>query len=298
MSKIILVTGASSGFGRMGAEALARAGHTVFASMRNTTGRNAPQVAEVEKLAHEASIDIRPLDLDVSDQGSVDAAIEKIMADVGRLDVVMHNAGHMVNGPAEAFTPEQLAELYDINVLSTQRVNRAVLPHMRHRRQGLLLWISSSSTRGGTPPYLGPYFAAKAGMDAMAVSYAGELARWGIETTIIVPGSFTTGTNHFAHSGQPIDTATAKEYATGPTADIADVAVQSLAAIAPPDADPEEVAREIVRVVDLPFGKRPFRVHVDPADDGAEVVNRVADRIRAEFLRRIGLGDLLTPTRN
>ena len=216
-----------------------------------------------------------------------------IVATTSRIDVVVHNAGHMVYGPAESFTPEQLAEMYDVNVLSTQRVNRAALPLLRKQRQGLVVWISSSSTRGGTPPYLAPYFAAKAAMDAMAISYAGELARWGVETSIIVPGSFTTGTNHFAHAGKPADSARAAEYAEGPTRDVAEVALKNLAGIAPPDADPQDVARTIVKVVDTAFGKRPFRVHVDPASDGAEVVNAVADRVRAEFLRRIGLGDIL-----
>src|SRR5712672_3189108 len=84
-------------------------------------------------------------------------------------------AGHTVFGPAEAFTPEQLAELYDVNVLSTQRVNRAALPQLRRQRRGLVIWVSSSSSAGGTPPYLAPYFAAKAGMDALAVVYAREL---------------------------------------------------------------------------------------------------------------------------
>src|SRR5260221_12183475 len=83
----------------------------------------------------------------------------KIVGENKRLDVVIHNAGHMVFGPAEAFTPEQLAELYDINVLSTQRVNRAALPQLRKQRNGLLVWVSSSSSAGGTPPYLAPYFA-------------------------------------------------------------------------------------------------------------------------------------------
>jgi NAD(P)-dependent dehydrogenase (short-subunit alcohol dehydrogenase family) len=81
-------------------------------------------------------------------------------------------------------------------VLSTQRVNRAALPQLRKQRNGLVVWISSSSAAGGTPPYLAPYFAAKAGMDALAVIYARELSRWGIETSIIVPGAFTGGTNH------------------------------------------------------------------------------------------------------
>ncbi|WP_225770186.1 SDR family oxidoreductase [Inquilinus sp. Marseille-Q2685] len=295
MSFVIVVTGASSGFGLMAARALAHAGHTVYASMRDTAGRNAPQVAEVQAYARQHGVDLRTVELDVASQPSVDAAIARIIADNGRLDVVVHNAGHMVYGPAEAFTPEQLAQLYDINVLSTQRVNRAALPQLRKQGRGLLVWVSSSSTRGGTPPYLAPYFAAKAGMDALAVSYAGELARWGIETAIIVPGAFTKGTNHFAHSGTPADAARAEEYAKGPTADFGEVAFKGLAALEPADADPQAVADAIVRVVDTPFGKRPFRVHIDPSQDGAEIVNGVADRVRAELLRRIGLEDILTP---
>jgi NAD(P)-dependent dehydrogenase (short-subunit alcohol dehydrogenase family) len=209
--------------------------------------------------------------------------------------VVIHNAGHMVFGPAEAFTPEQLAELYDVNVLSTQRVNRAALPQLRKQRRGLVIWVSSSSSAGGTPPYLAPYFAAKAGMDALAVVYARELTRWGIETSILVPGAFTGGTNHFAHAGSPVDKARAAEYEAGPYAGLADEVRKGFASIVPADADVSAVAEAIVRVVETPFGRRPFRVHVDPTQDGAEVVKAVSDRVRAELLRRIGLGDLLIP---
>ena len=295
MKHVIVITGASSGFGLLAARALAHAGHTVYASMRETNGRNAPQVVEVERYAAEHGVDLRTVELDVASQASADAAIATILADAGRLDVVIHNAGHMVFGPAEAFTPEQLAQLYDINVLSTQRVNRAALPYLREQGRGLVVWVGSSSTRGGTPPYLAPYFAAKAGMDAMAVSYAGELARWGIETSIIVPGAFTKGTNHFLHAGAPADAARAAQYATGPTADLPDIALKGLAALEPEDADVTAVADAIVKVVDTPFGHRPFRVHIDPSQDGAEIVNGVADRVRAELLRNIGLADVLKP---
>jgi NADP-dependent 3-hydroxy acid dehydrogenase YdfG len=99
--------------------------------------------------------------MDVTDQPMADAAIKRIFDETGRLDVVIHNAGHMVLGPAEAFTVEQVAQVYDVNVLSTQRVNRAALPYLRAQRDGLLVWVGSSSSRG-TPPYLAPYFAAKA----------------------------------------------------------------------------------------------------------------------------------------
>ncbi|HMA51813.1 MAG TPA: SDR family oxidoreductase [Magnetospirillaceae bacterium] len=295
MKQIILVTGASSGFGLMTARALAQAGHIVYASMRETAGRNAPRVAELAQEAVRDSIDIQGLELDIASQDSADAAIAKILAERGRLDVIIHNAGHMVFGAAEAFTPEQFAAAYDVNVLGTQRVNRAALPALRKQGKGLLVWVSSSSTRGGTPPYLAPYFAAKAAMDALAVSYAGELARWGIETSIVVPGAFTKGTNHFAHAGRPEDQARQAEYDQGPTAGMADIALRGLASLEPEDADPEEVARAIVALIGKPSGTRPFRVHVDPSQDGAEIVNGVADRVRAELLRRIGLGDLLKP---
>jgi NAD(P)-dependent dehydrogenase (short-subunit alcohol dehydrogenase family) len=252
-------------------------------------------VEAVKQYAAENHVDLRSVELDLASQESADAAIQQIVKETGRLDVVIHNAGHMVFGPAEAFTPEQFAELYDINVLSTQRVNRAVLPELRKLRDGLVVWISSTSTRGGTPPYLSPYFAAKAAMDSLAVSYAPELSRWGIETSIIVPGAFTSGTNHFANAGTPADKARMAEYENGPYAHLGDDILKGFAATVPVDADVAAVAEAIVRVVDMPFGKRPFRVHVDPAQDGAEVVNGVADRVRAEFLRIIGLGDLLKP---
>jgi NAD(P)-dependent dehydrogenase (short-subunit alcohol dehydrogenase family) len=295
VKNVIAVTGASSGFGALAARALARAGHTVYASMRETKGRNADQVKEVENYAADHGVDLRVVELDVSSQKSCDTGIQEIISKNGSLDVVVHNAGHMVFGPAEAFTPEQLGELYDINVLSTQRVNRAALPQLRKQGQGLVVWVSSSSSAGGTPPYLAPYFAAKAGMDALAVVYSRELARWGIETSIIVPGAFTGGTNHFAHAGSPADKARAAEYEAGPYAGFGEQVLKGFAAIVPADADVSAVAEAIVKVVDAPFGKRPFRVHIDPTQDGAEVVNGVLDRVRAEMLRRIGLADLLTP---
>jgi NAD(P)-dependent dehydrogenase (short-subunit alcohol dehydrogenase family) len=296
MKNVVVITGASSGFGARAARALAKAGHIVYASMRDTAGRNAPQV-NAAKYSSENNIDLRTIELDVLSDESVNAAIQKIIADNGRLDVVIHNAGHMVFGPAEAFTPEQLAELYDLNVLSTQRVNRAVLPQLRKQKQGLVIWISSSSSAGGTPPYLAPYFAAKAGMDAMAVIYARELTRWGIETSIVVPGAFTGGTNHFAHSGRPADKARVAEYEAGPYKGFADDVMTGVASIVPADADASAVAEAIVEIVDTPFGKRPFHVHIDPTQDGAEVVNMVSDRVRAELLRRIGLADVLTPAK-
>jgi NAD(P)-dependent dehydrogenase (short-subunit alcohol dehydrogenase family) len=164
---------------------------------------------------------------------------------------------------------------------------------MRYAGKGLVMWVSSSSVKGGTPPYLGPYFAAKSAMDSLAVSYAAELARWGVETSIVVPGSFTSGTNHFAHSGHPGDDAVEAEYETKYPG-LMDQVAQKLAALAPEGADASLVSDEIARIVALPAGTRPYRVHIDPANDGSEEASEVADRIRREFLTRVDLADLLT----
>ena len=290
MSKVVLISGASSGFGALTARALADAGHLVYAGMRDVAGRNAAAAAD----AKQYSSDLRPVELDVSSDESVQQAVSTVVAEQGRLDVLVHNAGHMVTGPSEAFTPQQLADLYDTNVIGTQRLNRAALPQLREQQDGLLLWVGSSSTRGGTPPYLGPYFAAKAAMDALAQSYALEVSRFGIESTIVVPGAFTHGTNHFAHSGSPADGSVVAAYDTRYPGLMEQVS-QKLAELEPAWADVAEVAKAIVTVVDTEKGRRPFRVHIDPSDDGAAVVNAVADRVRAELLRRIGLDDLLHP---
>ncbi len=294
--KIVLVTGSSSGFGRLTAEALARAGHVVYASMRDIAGRNATNAARMRELSVTEGIDLRPLELDVQSEASVTAAVETLIGESKRIDVVVHNAGHMMFGPAEAFTPEQFAAQYDVNVLGTQRVNRSVLPHMRARHEGLLVWISSSSVTGGTPPYLAPYFAAKAAMDTLAVQYARELSRFGIETTIIVPGAFTKGTNHFAHSGSPADEARVAEYEAGPYAGFGETVRKAFADIVPNDADPAPVAGMIADVVGMSFGTRPFRLHYDPTEDGADIGFAVIDRLRAEMLHRVGLSDLLEPS--
>jgi len=118
----------------------ALAGHTVYASMRETTGRNAAQVEAAKQFATKNGIDLRTIELDVASQESAHQAIKTIVEKDGRFDVVIHNAGRMVFGAAEAFTPEQLLQVYDTNVLSTQRVNRAALPQLRKQRKGLVLW--------------------------------------------------------------------------------------------------------------------------------------------------------------
>lgn len=292
MKSVILVTGAGTGIGKLSAQALAEAGHIVYASMRDVEGRNKTRADALRAVAEEKNIPLYPLELDVLSQGSADAAAATIVREQGRIDVVVQNAGHLVVGPSEEFTPEEMMKVFDTNLFGAQRVNRAVLPYMRGRESGLVLWISSTTTKGGFPPFMGPYGAAKAAMDSLAVTMSYELARFGVETSIVVPGAFTSGTDHFPGAGKPADVATTAQYSRYDG--VMDQIGARLTELTPPDADPRAVADEVVRIVGLEKGSRPMRSAIDFVGDGAKEVLEVSERVRIEFAKRIGMGDLLT----
>ena len=288
MNKVIIVTGAANSIGRTTCRKLAQAGHTVYVSVQETEGHD-----ELGEEAGGHDVDVRTIAFDIASEASVSSAIDAIVAENNRLDVIVHNARQVVYGPTEAFTPDQLAELYDTNVLSAQRLNRAALPQLRKQGQGLLVWITSSSARGASLPFLAAYASSKAALDALALGYAGELARWGVETTIVVPSAL--GPGHYIRSGRPRDTVRAEEYADGPTADVSEIALSTLAQLPAQDRTVQDIATAIAGIVDMPFGQRPLRVHFGPDDDGAAMVSTVAESVRAELLRRIGLEDILRP---
>ncbi|HXZ09460.1 MAG TPA: SDR family oxidoreductase [Paraburkholderia sp.] len=291
MGSVILVTGAGTGIGKLSAEALAEAGHIVYATMRDVEGRNKARADAVRALAEAKGLKLHPLELDVLSQDSADAAAATIMREQGRIDVVIQNAGHLVVGPTEAFTPEEMMKVFDTNLFGAQRVNRAVLPYLRRAESGLVLWISSTTTKGGFPPFMGPYGAAKAAMDSLAVTLSYELARFGVETSIVVPGAFTSGTDHFPSAGKPADAATAEAYSRYDG--VMDQIGARLTSLTPRDADPKAVADEVVRIVGLPKGQRPMRAVIDFIGDGAKEVLEVSERVRIEFAERIGMADLL-----
>jgi NAD(P)-dependent dehydrogenase (short-subunit alcohol dehydrogenase family) len=212
MKSVILVTGAGTGIGKLSAQSLAEAGHIVYATMRDVDGRNRARADQLRALATRQSLALYPLELDVLSQESADAAAATIIHEQRRIDVVVQNAGHLTVGPTEAFTVEDMAKVFDSNLYGAQRVSRAVLPYMRQQESGLVLWISSTTTKGGFPPFIGPYGAAKAAMDSLAISMSYEIARFGIETSIVVPGAFTRGTAHFPSAGKPSDDATIGAY--------------------------------------------------------------------------------------
>jgi NAD(P)-dependent dehydrogenase (short-subunit alcohol dehydrogenase family) len=294
MSYVILITGAGTGMGRLAARALADAGHTVYATMRDPNGRNAARAADLLDYATEHSVDLRVVELDVLSQDSANAAVAKVIE--GRLDVVIHNAAHLYYGVTEAFTPEQVLAAYDTNAVGALRVNRAALPVLRRQGSGLLLWVGSGTSMV-VPPFLAPYTAAKAAMDSLAESVSVEVARYGIETSIVMPGPFTQGTEHFPNAARAADDDVAAEYDKIADA-IANNGAATEALFAPGVVqDVQAVADEIVRIVGLPHGERPYRASVDFSDFGDVPVSAVSMAQRERLLKRFGLGDVLKSTK-
>ncbi|AWT47244.1 MULTISPECIES: SDR family oxidoreductase [Streptomyces] len=292
MPSVALITGAATGIGNLTARALAAAGHTVYASMRDIHGRNAGRARELLDLGHSEGQDIRVVELDVQSDSSAEAAVATVLDEAGRLDTVVHNAGHLYVGYVEAFTPDDIHRLLDINAVGIQRVNRAALPHMRARRSGTLVYVGST-TSVVVPPFLGPYVASKFAADALAQVTAYEVGQFGIETTIVMPGPFTQGTEHFPNAGHAGDGERTRAYAElDPLVARNEQATEGLF---PPgvDAHPRAVAEEIARILALPHGTRPFRTVVDFSQAGVEEVNEVLRRAQEDFVTRLGFGDLL-----
>lgn len=165
--QVVLVTGAGSGIGRAVAEVLARAGHCVYASMRSVADLNKARAEEFAQMSNAEQIDLRTVELDVACEGSCRSAVDRILFEQGRIDVVVNNAGMLMVGITEAFTPEQVARIIDTNAISWLRVNRAALPAMRRQGSGVLIYIGSTTARIHEP-FLGPYIASKVAGEALA----------------------------------------------------------------------------------------------------------------------------------
>lgn len=286
----ILISGCSSGFGRLTALALARRGHTVFAGMRSAEEKNADAAAELRAWAEAQGADLSVVDLDVTLQDSVALAIDLITATAGPLDVVVNNAGVAAVGLEETFTPSRMRALFEVNVLGVQRLNRAVLPHMRTQGSGLLVHVSSSFARLNHP-CMGLYCASKAALEALAECYHYELAPLGIDSVIVEPGAFPTaiGANLMA----PDDEDRAGGY--GPAAEMPARLERYFEQIltGPEAPDPERVARAIVALIELPPGLRPLRTVVDPqTEEAVEAINGAAALAQAEVLERLDMADL------
>ena len=282
MSKTILITGASSGFGRDTAETLFRAGHTVYASMRGTLGKNREAAEALRKLG------LMTVELDVSDDASVEAGIKKVLAEAGKIDVLINNAGIGSAGVTEAFTPEQAKVVFETNVVGLLRVTRAVLPSMRENRDGLIINIGSVLGRV-TFPFFGIYGASKFAVEALTDSLRYEVSQLGVEVVEVQPSAYPT--NFLTSIQMPAGTEVTKSY--GEVGQIPDAMFKALMSkFEGKDApNPHDVAEAIAKLVGQSKGSRATRTVVG-ASFGSDKANEAVAPVQAKVVEYLGLSNL------
>ncbi len=292
---VVLITGASTGFGRAAAETLARRGYTVFATMRDPAGRNASHREDLQSLARREGLPLSVVDLDVTQDASVTQAVERILNRAGRIDVVINNAGIGALGLTEAYTVEQFQELFGVNLFGVVRVNRAVLPAMRRQRTGLVIHVSSAAGRV-TPPCMAAYCASKYALEALADAYRFELSPFGVDSVLVEPGIHKTPI--LEKFSPPDDEARVADY--GPTAEYAArvKAVFDAANIAPDTPGPDQVVDAFIRLIEMPPGERPFRTLPTAAFQLLEPYNAMSAELRQSLANNFNVPELMTLQRS
>ena len=282
--KVVLITGTSTGFGRDTAETLARAGHSVFASMRDPQHKNREHAEALRKQG------IEVVELDVGSDVSVERAVQEVLARTRRIDVLVNNAGFASAGVTEAFTSEQAAALFDTNVVGVLRVCRAVLPAMRKQRDGLIVNIGSILGRV-TFPFFGIYGASKFAVEALTDSLRYEVSQLGVDVTLVQPSAYPT--RMYASVQQPADAGRAAEY--GAVGEIPGAMFKHFAAMfgAADAPNPHDVAQAIARLIAQTKGARPARTVVG-ADFGSATVNQQTEPVQAGVIKALGLDHLAT----
>src|SRR6266403_2497857 len=282
MSKTILITGASSGFGRDTAETLFRSGHAVYASMRDIQGKNREAAETLQQLG------IKTVELDVNDDASVEAGVKRVLAEAGTIDVLVNTAGIASVGVTEAFTTDQAKVIFDTNVIGLLRVTRAVLPSMRQQHDGLIINIGSILGRV-TFPFIGIYGASKFAVEALTDSLRYEVSQLGVEVVEVQPSGYPT--NFFANIQTPAGIEVTESY--GEVGHIPDAMVTSLTAtFEGKDApNPHDVAEAIVKLVGQDKGGRAVRTVVG-APFGSDKANEDVAPVQAQVVQALGLSRL------
>ena len=282
MSKTVLITGSSTGFGRDTAETLARAGHTVFASMRNAQAQNREHAQALRKNG------IEIVELDVSSDTSVARAVKEVLARTPRIDVLVNNAGIASAGVTEAFTPDQAKVVFNTNVVGLLRTSRSVLPAMRQQGDGLIINIGSILGRV-TFPFFGIYGASKFAVEALTDSLRYEVSQLGIDVVLVQPSAFPTPM--YTTIQQPADSDRAAAY--GAVGEIPGAMFQHFMTTfqAPNAPNPHDVAEAIAKLVAQPKGGRPPRTVVGAAF-GSDIVNEQTAPVQAHVVETLGLSHL------
>ena len=286
--KVILITGASSGFGYVGALYYARRGAKVIASMRGLPRREATQLLDE---ARRDELDISVVEIDVTSDGSVDTGVqEALKIGGGRIDVLVNNAGIGITGPVEVQDMAATQLIFDTNVFGCHRMVRAVVPAMRDQKSGQIFQISSQLGRLVVPGG-GHYSATKFALEAMGEQLAYELVPLGVDVTIIQPGGYPTR----VWVNRNALTAALKERTDAGRIDAypAFTAGMGREDGSGRSADPLDVPRAIAEIIAMPPGQRPLRRAVHPGPRPQEPINKVSAEVQVAWLGATALGPLL-----
>jgi NAD(P)-dependent dehydrogenase (short-subunit alcohol dehydrogenase family) len=280
--KSVLITGTSSGFGRLMAEHMARGGAKVFATMRNLDGGARPEARELAALARAEKLDLTLLELDVTDAAQAVAAVRAAEAAAGgALDAVVNNAGIAFGLPVELGDLEATRLIFETNLFGALRVAQAALPAMRARGQG---WVCTVSSQLGrlVRPGLGHYCSTKFGMEAMFEALAYEMAPFGVEVTIVQPGGYPT--RIWDNARDINDTILTRVPAPAQAAYARHLSMNDSLFAGSMQTDPMDVPRAVATMLALAPGSRPLRRPVAPNTAGVDAVNRVSADIQARML--------------
>jgi len=287
MKHKILVTGASGAFGSLTCIQLAENGHQVVGTLRSLKGKN-------EAIANELKAKgVALVEMDVTNEDSVNAGVKSAIEMMGGLDTVFNNAGIGANGILECFTASDIQKMFDVNVFGVQRVMRAVLPFLRQQGKGTIIHTSSCIGRV-TTPFLASYSASKYALESLAEGYRAELSGFGIESCIVEPGGFPTG--FMSGMISPSDSDRMKQY--GEMASLPESSINGYVAYVEsiPEQRPERVAEAVVNLINTPFGEKPFRTVVDFSGlkQAIENYNKVLNETTKAIYIANGVANLLT----
>ena len=282
--KSILVTGSSSGFGRMGVELYARQGAKVFATMRNVPRAEAD---ELRDLAASDGLDISVIEIDVTSDEQVAAGVAEVLAaNDGRLDVLVNNAGISVGGPIEVQDMAATELIFDTNVYGCHRMARAALPSMRANGGGQIFNVSSQLGRLIIPGF-GMYSATKFALEALSEQMAYELVPHGVDVTIIQPGGYPTKIwSNNNKNLAPLKDRTSEDLLSAYPALMAGMGARTGGG----STDPMDVPRAIAEIIAMPKGKRPLRKAVHPVSRPQEPLNDAAAEAQLALLGESQLG--------
>ena len=283
--RTLLITGAGSGMGTYMVKTTAKAGHRVYAGIRQSDTRNASACRLLNEFAAQHKLDIRPLELDVESDASVEAAIQHIQSDTGHLDVLVNNAGKFYMGITEGFTLEQARQQMEINFFAPLRLYRAVIPLMRRQQQGLV--INTSSVAGRLAfPFMGLYCSSKFALDALAECFRYELSSSHIDSITIEPGPINTGI--LTRAVREADLSRLPAY--GELASVPSAMLENFNDIVrqDPSADPQLIADKVLELINTPYGKRPMRTIVGEGF-GSQALNQFSENIQTNVLNVLNM---------